>query len=511
MKTKHILFCFLLAGLAACRPSDAELRQIRFLAGREALLWPDYTDITVPLNIAPLNCYIVPPHTAYTLKAYGAAPDTLRLQGRHRIRFNRNAWHKLLRQNEGGRVWFELGLQNADSLAAYRFFMNVRDTIDPYMVCRLIEPSYQTSYRLQTIEYDLRRATQRVLFDNRLQQVGCQNCHTFARNEGDYLVYHVRFDRTGTFIVRHDTLRRVNLKSARFPQGGVYPAWHPGKRLIAFGTSSAYPFVHSKDIVRRTEVFDSLGDIIVYDIDRNVIFTDTRISGAEKEETFPWWSPDGRYLYFCQSPNPPRDSIETDVEYSRKIKYSLIRIAFDENTRTFGPIDTLVNAALTGQTVSMPRISPDNRFLVFCLSDHGTFPIRHPESDLYLIDLQHPAHTPDSVWIPAARGYAMKKMERVNSPFTESYHTWSSNSRWLMFSSKREDNLYSRPYFSYVDSTGAGAKPFLLPQRDPVFYLTFLKSYNVPELARTPAAIDAAQALDMSQMPVTAVDTIIIR
>ena len=427
------------------------------------------------------------------------------------IRCGSKAWHKLLQQNDGGRIWFELCLQQEDSVADHRFFMEVRQSIDPYMVCRLIEPSYQTSFWLQTIEYNLHNATQRNLFDNRLQQVGCQNCHTFAQNDGNYLVYHVRFDRTGTFIVRNDTVLRVDLKSARFPQGGVYPAWHPDKKLIAFGTSSAYPFVHSKDIVRRTEVFDSLGDIIVYDIDRNLIFTDARISGAETEETFPCWSPDGKFLYLCQSPNPPRDSTENDVEYSKKIKYNLIRIAFDESSRTFGAIDTLVNAAVTGQTVSFPRISPDHRFLVFCLSDHGTFPIRHPESDLYRIDLQHPDHTPDSEWMPAARGYAMKKMEHINSPYTESYHAWSSNSRWLIFSSKREDNLYARPYFTYVDSTGASAKPFLLPQRDPVFYLTFLKSYNVPELARTPAAIDAAQALDMSQMPITVVDTIIIR
>ena len=80
-----------------------------------------------------------------------------------------------------------------------------------------------------------------------------------------------------------------------------------------------------------------------------------------------------------------------------------------------------------------------------------------------------------------------------------------------MFSSKREDNLYSRPYFTYVDSTGKSTKPFMLPQKDPLFYLTFLKSFNVPELARTPSIIDAADAKDFSLMPVTNVDSIVIR
>ena len=512
MKTRHLFICILLGMTAmACGPSKDELKQIRLLAGGNALLWPDYSNVTVPSNIAPPNCYIVPPHQNYLLKAYGASSDTLKMKGRHRIKFNEKAWHRLLQENEGKRITVELQLKEKDTATEYRFFIDVRDSIDPFMVCRLIEPSYQTSSLLQTIEFDLRHSTQRLLFDNRLQRFGCENCHTFAQGDGNYLVYHVRFSRTGTFIVRHDTVLRVNLKSARFPQGGVYPAWHPNKKMIAFGTASAYPFVHAKDIVRRTEVFDSVGDIIVYDIDRNMIFTDQRISGAEVEESFPWWSPDGKYLYLCQSPNPPRDSLEDDVEYSRKIKYNLIRIAFDEGTHTFGHIDTLVDAAITHQTVSFPRISPDNRFLVFCLSDHGTFPIRHPESDLYLIDLQKSIPFSDSVWIPASRHYAMKKMENINSPFTESYHTWSGNSKWLMFSSKREDNLYSRPYFTYVDSTGKSTKPFMLPQKDPLFYLTFLKSFNVPELARTPSVIDAADAKDFSLMPVTNVDSIVIR
>ena len=131
------------------------------------------------------------------------------------------------------------------------FYWDVRDSIDPYFACRLIEPSYQMSNLLQTIEYNLQEASQRILFDNRLQTYGCVNCHTFAQTNGSHLVYHVRFNRTGTFIVRNDTILRVDLKSSRFPQGGAYPTWHPNKKLIAFGTSSAYPFVHSKDIVRR--------------------------------------------------------------------------------------------------------------------------------------------------------------------------------------------------------------------------------------------------------------------
>ena len=64
---------------------------------------------------------------------------------------------------------------------------------------------------------------------------------------------------------------------------------------------------------------------------------------------------------------------------------------------------------------------------------------------------------------------------------TESYHSWSSNSRWIVFSSRRIDGLYTRPYFAYIDEEGNASKPFLLPQKDTDYYHRFMKSYNIPE------------------------------
>jgi hypothetical protein len=72
----------------------------------------------------------------------------------------------------------------------------------------------------------------------------------------------------------------------------------------------------------------------------------------------------------------------------------------------------------------------------------------------------------------------------LNSDFTESYHSWSSNSRWLVFSSKRTDGLTARPYLSYIDANGTASAPIILPQKDPSFYDDFMKTYNVPELSQ---------------------------
>ena len=55
----------------------------------------------------------------------------------------------------------------------------------------------------------------------------------------------------------------------------------------------------------------------------------------------------------------------------------------------------------------------------------------------------------------------------------------------MIFSSKRCDGLSARPYISYFDEEGKASKPFILPQEDPMFYSHFLKTFNIPEFAKT--------------------------
>jgi hypothetical protein len=70
----------------------------------------------------------------------------------------------------------------------------------------------------------------------------------------------------------------------------------------------------------------------------------------------------------------------------------------------------------------------------------------------------------------------------INSTQTDSYHCFSSAGHWFVFSSKRIDGLFTRPYFSYLDDNGNASKPFVLPQENPDFYSFFPKNYNIPEL-----------------------------
>jgi len=80
-----------------------------------------------------------------------------------------------------------------------------------------------------------------------------------------------------------------------------------------------------------------------------------------------------------------------------------------------------------------------------------------------------------------------QRLDAVNSNRSECWHSWSSNGRWFVFSSKRRDGLLTRPYFSYFDSQGQAHKPFLLPQKDPAdFYDSLPQMINLPELVTGP-------------------------
>lgn len=104
---------------------------------------------------------------------------------------------------------------------------------------------------------------------------------------------------------------------------------------------------------------------------------------------------------------------------------------------------------------------------MFTLSDYGNFSIWHREADLRLLDLQDGSIRP---------------LTEVNSPDTESFPNWSSNSRWFVFSSRRDDGFYTRLYLASMDGNGRIGKPFLLPQETPQkYYDHSVYSYNTPD------------------------------
>jgi hypothetical protein len=148
------------------------------------------------------------------------------------------------------------------------------------------------------------------------------------------------------------------------------------------------------------------------------------------------------------------------------------------------------DAKAMNQSATFPRISPDGRYLLFGMGEYGCFHIWHKDANLYLIDLAT---------------MQLRNVEEVNSDDVESYHAWSSNGRWMLFTSRRDDGGYTHLYIAYFDKQGKAHKPFLLPQRNPYFYEDYYKSYNVPEFMIEPVTItpqEFARYLDVEAQSV---------
>jgi hypothetical protein len=101
------------------------------------------------------------------------------------------------------------------------------------------------------------------------------------------------------------------------------------------------------------------------------------------------------------------------------------------------------------------------------MTNYGYFTIHHKESDLCLLDLKTGEY---------------RRADKINSSETESYHSWSTNGRWLIFSSRRIDGIHTRTFIAHVGETGEFGKPFVLPQKDPDLYNNYLINFNRPEL-----------------------------
>lgn len=472
---KRILYALLsLLLFSACTETVSDASQEAVLP----LIYPDYLGVTIPVNNAPL-CFNMADEGVLRIDAVITDSHGHRLhsQRKEAVDFNLDDWHTLLSHNSGDSLSITVSAKYDDGWHTYRpFSIYVSpDSID-YGICyRLIEPGYEVWSKMGIYERDLSSFDERPLIEN-TQFEGCANCHSFNRGNPADMSLHIRGPH-GATLLRHDDspIIAYNTKTDQTLGFCVYPYWHPSGRYIAYSTNATSQLFHSANS-NRIEVFDTASDLQIYDVEKNELLLSPLLKQDSIYETFPVFSADGCSLYFCAARALPEGSHQLD-----SIRYNLCRIDFDPETGNFGNrIDTIVYAATQQKSVSFPRPSYDGRFLCYTLSDYGQFSIWHHEADLYLLDLSTGQSRP---------------MTEANSEDTESFHNWSSNSRWLVLSSRRDDGLFTRPYFCHVDTKGVVSKAFMLPQRNPRrFYRNRFLSFNVPEFIIGPTRFNGHKA-----------------
>ena len=455
--------------LASCTEKPENVTKVDKLPA----IFPDYSGVTIPDGIAPMNFNVTgDDYDCVDVTVKGSKGGEVHSNGDY-AKFDLDDWHSLTRQNKGGTLTFTVCVEKDGKWTQYKDFTM---TVSPYAIgdwgltYRRIAPGYEVYGHMGIYQRDLSTFDETPIFDNLAAPGACVNCHTPNRTNPDQYTFHVRGEH-GATVVRRDGKEEL-LKATNDSIHGsmVYPYWHPSGKYCAYSTNNTHQSFHS---VRseRIEVFDQSSDVFVYEPSTHQLILDSLLMTKDHYETYPAFSPDGRTLYFCSSTAEPIPSGYKDI------KYNICKIAFNPDNGTFGTrVDTIFNARKMGKSAIHPRPSYDGRYLMFTMSDYGCFPIWHKEADNWLLDLRTGKAQP---------------MTAANSDNTDSWHNWSTNSHWFVFTSRRGDGLYTRLYIASVDDKGNVSKPFLLPQENPLdYYDKLLDSYNTPDFTTKPVKLD---------------------
>ena len=453
-------------------------------------IFPDYCNVTVPCNIAPLN-FMLSTDDYEACVARLTTPDGQQQTygSGVKVQIPESEWHAMLDASKGKSIKVEIwGQKEGNWLSFIPFEIHVvPDPIDEYLSYRLIEPSYVAWTFMEIAQRNLTTFEETQIFNNEItmnnkRKGQCINCHSYQNYKTDNMLFHVRLSNGCTVIVNDGKVSKVNLKRDYTISAGVYPSWHPTAKLIAFSTNLTRQAFHTSN-PNKIEVYDLASDLILYDVEKDsvsVVSADSTLL-----EIYPTWSPDGKYLYYGKSVPLPEEMQGKDIRTTYpKIQYNLYRRSFDLATHAFGDEELVYDAASDDKSVTLPRISPDGRYLLFAIGQYGCFHSRHHDGDIVCIPLEQYTGTP----LNAENTFPVDLTSVNSSGYSDSYPSWSSNGHWIMLASRRDDDNYSRVYFAYFNNGKVG-KAFLMPQEDPEMHVSLLKSYNRPEFMVEPVKI----------------------
>ncbi len=465
---KILLLLLLAISITACKESvPQEYKE----SGENARILPDYTQIVIPCNIAPLNFRLQKAATKSIVRIKGENGDSIiaTCGENNEIRWDLQAWKQLLAQNKGKKLKYDLWSKIDGNWEHYQPFYNevTADTIDPYLTYRLIEPSYMGSGNIGIYQFNLETGEETPIFTNHYWKrhhddvQKCVNCHTAQRGHPENKMFYYRGERGGLMLTYKGKIMRVDTRCGDMFAGTVYPSWHPTLPFIAFSSNIIMQAFGATDR-QKIEPYDEISDLVLYDIEKQKMTA--ILKTKNQQETNPCWSGDGQYLYYNVS-----DSTFLKCNNFTHLLYNVCRLKFNAKDKSWGKPELVFDAVKMNKSATYPKVSPDNQWLLMSVSDYGTSVQTRASSDL---------------WIKNLKTGAARNLKEVNCPTeADSYHDWASNSKWLVVASRRLDKNYARPFFSHLGKDGKWSKPFIIPCQNPRHNDELIKNYNVVEFS----------------------------
>ncbi len=316
----------------------------------------------------------------------------------------------------------------------------------------------------------------------------CGNCHSFSRdggvlgmdvdyanNKGSYMITRVAKEMriaTSDIITWDDYKKEEQQKTF-----GLLSQVSPDGQVVVSTVKDKSVFVARPDLAFSQLFFPIKGILATYRRDKGTFQALPGADDPEYAQSNPAWSPDGQYIVFARArryelKNPKANeklllSEEDCAEFLRDGKpflFDLYRVPY--NGGQGGKAEPLAGAAHNGRSNFFPKFSPDGQWIIYCQAK--SYMLLQPDSELYII--------------PAAGGTARRLS--CNTPRMNSWHSWSPNSRWLVFSSKAS-TPYTQLFLTHIDEQGESTPPIVLEN-----FTAPDRAANIPEFVNVaPEAI----------------------
>src|SRR5262245_18757324 len=312
----------------------------------------------------------------------------------------------------------------------------------------------------------------------------CGNCHSFADN-GSVLGMDVEYGNDkGAYAIMNvskhmvmDDAKITTWSDYKREDGeltfGLLSRVSPTGRYVISTVKDRSVFVAMPDLMFSQLFFPIKGILVVYDRETK---TYSPLPGADDPQyvqSNAVWSPDGKYIVFARAKAYHAEGLDEqnnalvdqkDVpEITGEKKPSrddLYRVPFNDGKG--GTAEPLRGASGDGMSNFFPKYSPDGKWIIFCKAK--SYMLLQPDSELYII--------------PAEGGVARRL--RYNTARMNSWHSWSSNSRWLVFSSK-VNGPYTQLFLTHIDEDGNDSPPVLLER-----FTSSDRAANIPEFVKLP-------------------------
>ena len=189
MKCIYSLLCLCAVFFLSCNDRIPEAEVVE----EEIGIFPDYKEVAIPCNIAPLNFKLKEPCRAIAL--FSGKDRQIRVDSDNgSFRIPRKKWRRLLEASAGGNLTVGIYIRKDGKWFRYPSFsiQVIEDKIDPYLVYRRIAPGYRMWNRMGIYQRCLEDFEEEAFLDNKQTNNNCMNCHSFCMQDPDLMLFHQR-------------------------------------------------------------------------------------------------------------------------------------------------------------------------------------------------------------------------------------------------------------------------------------------------------------------------------